>query len=199
MYDVEMSKRTKPQPTPEEEEQERKNLLQQELDNSGHNLHLKVVRQLQNAGWHTDLCPYYCDDTTSKPREIDIVASKKFPVTDDLGRVLAEFACWLYIECKRFNHEIAFRTMPRDPANTTQAIKVNWFPSKNPVSVLENHHHYYLFPRVGKLHKLHNIGKKTDNERNERNDLFDAITQPVKSLVPRSCSWELPALSCHGL
>jgi hypothetical protein len=137
------------------------------IKNSGNNLHFKTMKILENLGWDVDISCYYLDDTTSKPREIDIIAKKKiylsqrpsFPKPED-------FYVFLFIECKHFSDDIAFWMHKSDHKNELP------FGMGIGNQLIPQNHHYFV-DNVGKLYSTE--GKESD--------VFDAITQPIKALV----------------
>jgi hypothetical protein len=48
------------------------------LKRSGHAQHSRVVNLLRGDGWSVVVSPYYSDNFSDKPREIDIIAEKAF-------------------------------------------------------------------------------------------------------------------------
>jgi hypothetical protein len=154
-----------PPQTPEER-------LEDILKVSGNNLHLRVAMVLKNSGWEVDLSSYYYDDTTEKPREIDIIAYKNTKVTTPLPMRDTTFRTSLFIDCKHFKEEIGFRMQPA--VSGRKAMKAVGLNSSSGASEdrLYEHHHYAEEKSVGKLYDT-----VADSH------LFTAITQPVKSLT----------------
>ncbi len=151
--------------------------LENIIKNSGNNLHLEIAQYLEQSGWRVDLSSYYYDDTTNKPREIDIVARKHIEITDIRGsQVVDAFEVCLFIECKYFKNEIAFRLHQNSNGENTKGIIVEGFNKDELMyqTGLENSHHYLNVEKVAKLY---------DAQSDEQNDIFNAITQPIKSLV----------------
>ena len=70
------------------------------IKNSGNNFHCKVVSYFKDKGWHTLISPYYTDNVTNKPREIDLVVEKEFLYGDGYKDTLGTINVKLYIECK---------------------------------------------------------------------------------------------------
>lgn len=70
------------------------------IENSGNDLHQEVVDFLREKGWEVKSSPYYNDPATNKPREIDIIARKKFQAHDWAGDHSDYLAVRLFIECK---------------------------------------------------------------------------------------------------
>jgi hypothetical protein len=143
--------------------------LEAVLSTSGHNLHLRTVTALQGAGWHVELSAYFYDDTDPKPREIDIIASRQVPVRQPSGETVNTFQTSLFIECKYFKEEIAFRMQPASDYQAAIKLRCPWNIN---LEELAARHRYGLIGEVGKLYDQHNPA-----------DLFSAITQPVKSLT----------------
>ena len=48
--------------------------IQDIVEKSGHNFHCQVVNFLRENGWTALISPYYNDNFTEKPREVDIIA-----------------------------------------------------------------------------------------------------------------------------
>jgi len=143
---------------------------------SGNNLHLEVVKTLEEKDWQVDLSAYYYDDTANKPREIDIVARKKIRyIPSQRGKPITDwrpytFQVFLFIECKYFKNEIAFRIHP-----TTRNKEAVACEGMNKDEVLEdvgNLHHYLKVSSIAQLY-----------DTIDQDAVFNAITQPVKSLT----------------
>jgi len=84
-----------------------KNQIKELIEKSGNSFHYQVVNFLRTNGWTVLVSPYYNDNLTDKPREIDIVAEKEFDVNffhSWLGTINAK----LFIECKYINNEVVF-------------------------------------------------------------------------------------------
>jgi hypothetical protein len=67
---------------------------------SGHELHLRVASILEIEGWNVAVSPYYIDDLSDKPREIDIVARKRFSYISQSDNEEKGFYLLLGIDCK---------------------------------------------------------------------------------------------------
>lgn len=74
--------------------------VQNIIENSGNDFHLWVANFLRERGWEVKTSPYYNDLVTNKSREIDIVALKKYEVSDRFSEGLGSFALRLFVECK---------------------------------------------------------------------------------------------------
>lgn len=141
---------------------------------SGHNLHLDAYQAFEEEGWEVDLAPYYVDDISDKPREIDIQASK--PTYGSISssepiRVL--YTTFLFVECKRLNSPVAIRTLKNTPSAKDAVVTLN-LDRNGMFGVhfgLASRHHYVTAQRIGKLF-----------DSKESKEIFDALTSAVKSL-----------------
>lgn len=155
--------------------------LKEAIKNSGNNLHLKVAEFLESLDWDTDISAYYCDDITEKPREIDIIASKDIPFVDDGNKIPEKayrFSIYLLVECKNFKNEIAFRMRKNNLQDSKSAIMTSITDAEKEELLektnLDKNHHYLIKNKVAKLYDT--FGAKNS-------DVFDAIIQPIKSLI----------------
>ena len=152
--------------------EELKNIIQK----SGNNLHMQVSGLLENAGWEVEISSYYYDDTTNKPREIDLIARKKFFTHDMFGREVSHFYVCLFIECKYFKNDIAFWMQEANKNKIFEAIILDGFNKDEVFGNNYNHHYFSVVNSTSKkLAKLF--------ETKDQNEIFEAITRPVKSLV----------------
>jgi hypothetical protein len=141
--------------------------LEDAIRRSGNNLHFKVVDFLEKIGWDVEISSYYVDDTTSKPREIDIIARKRNYLKGlPWNKHEDDFDVFLFIECKRFTNEVAFWTHKnKHPNDLVKHVNIE-------ESLAHPNHHYF----INTVSKLYTTSGK-------EGDIFDAITQPVKALV----------------
>jgi hypothetical protein len=88
------------------------------IQNSGNDFHQQVANLLRGQGWDVEFSPYYNDPATNKPREIDIVALKKYDVSDIFNRNSSSLTLRLFIECKYIKdvNVLWFRTKDIDSA-----------------------------------------------------------------------------------
>ena len=80
----------------EEQIQKVKDIISQ----SGNTFHSSVVQYMTNRDWTVLISPYYNDNVTNKPREIDIIAEKEFNITNFHGEPKGTINARLFIECK---------------------------------------------------------------------------------------------------
>lgn len=91
------------------------------IEKSGNGFHLKVNDHLKSLGWDVDISQYYSDPVTGKPREIDIIAKKKFQIGDSRENILMRF----FIECKYVSDENVIWFMDKDLEKTKELISSN--------------------------------------------------------------------------
>lgn len=93
------------------------------IEKSGNRLHTQVVNLLRKEGWSVLVSPYYSDNFTEKPREIDIIAEKKFDVTEVFGEWLGTLDVRLFIECKYLKGKSVFWFDAKDKERAAERIK----------------------------------------------------------------------------
>lgn len=150
---------------------------------SGNNLHMKVVKILEEKGWEDiDIGSYYYDDITNKPREIDIIAKHKvFSFDHTEFDESKKFETNLFIECKRFNKEIAFRIHPPKKDFLEEALLIKTFPLLDGMKTKEEIIYRASFNLTHHHLKIDSLGKLYDALEN--NEVFNAIACPIKSYI----------------
>src|SRR3989344_2549840 len=160
--------------------------LKEKIKNSGNNLHLSVVDILENEGWKVDISPYYCDDLTDRPREIDIIATNRrsilFPNSKDKNDFYNVVLC---IECKCFTDEVCFRVFDNKKdigkrVLLNQKYNLNIDEALKRYGMLFDGHHYLNRPKIAKLYEYSKIKQ---GGKSQEDDVFQAITQSIKSTI----------------
>jgi len=160
--------------------------LKDAIKNSGNNLHLTVVDILEKVGWETDISPYYCDDLTDRPREIDILATSRRSMSFPNSKKENDFYnVVLCIECKHFTQDICFRVFDnnKDIGKRVLSTQKHNLDIKEAIRMhgrLFDSHHYLSQPKIAKLYEY---PKKNQGGKNQEDDVFQAITQSVKSTI----------------
>lgn len=146
------------------------------IQSSGNSFHSKVARWFYENGWHVVVGPYYLDQTQSKAREIDLVAEKLWPVTDDFGRPKDYVAVRLFIECKFVASYTVFWFAQKDHQSALDLICANGvFRPDNLYT--EKHHYLSRSDRVAKLFA-------TENARTAENEPFyKALNQALNAMT----------------
>ena len=124
--------------------------IQQLVDGSGNTFHAKVARWLQSDKWHIRVSPYYMDQTQNKAREIDLIAERHWPMTDDFGRWCGDVVVRLFIECKFVPSHAVFWFTEKDMAAAEALVcRVGGFRSNN--TYTNSHHYLSTCARVAKV------------------------------------------------
>ncbi len=154
-----------------------KTIAEEIIERSGNSFHSKVVKKLRECGWNVLVSPHYSDNFTDKPREIDIIAEKKFDVNGFVHGWLGTLNVRLFIECKYINGETVFWFDTKDQDRAIDRIMRDTsmeHPSKN---VMIQKHHYYQDVPVAKLFS-------SDKSRGEDNEIISkAINQNLNATV----------------
>jgi hypothetical protein len=148
--------------------------VQSIIDNSGNSFHSIVVKRLRDIGYITTVSPYYSDNFTGKPREIDIIADRNFPIYNIFNSVIGSLGARLFIECKYIKHDTVF-----------------WFDKKDMVQAskrIENDTELSLIPQIEKHHYYKNslVAKIFDSnsEKSEDNQIIGkAINQCLNATI----------------
>mgnify|MGYP001120895606 CR=1 FL=1 len=154
--------------------------------------HYKIFSYFEKRGWKALFSPYYIDNYTQKPREIDIIAEKFYKILPppfikvnyndldltDQQKYLGTFNVRLYIECKSKalnDYKLLFeKPICRNFSVLQRGI--NMFFSEMELSY-DNLH--YFKNNVVKLFK-----RSKKNKRSKNNDyLYDAINQVLHSMI----------------
>lgn len=156
----------------------KKNTVVEEImEKSGNGFHSRVVKLLRDQKWNVLVSPYYSDNFTDKPREIDIIAERKFDVKEFINDWLGTLNIRLFIECKYITGDTVFWFDKKDIARATDRIMSDTgmdHPSHN-INIQEMH--YYLDVPVAKLFS-------SEKSRGEDNELVNkAINQNLNALV----------------
>src|SRR5678816_2986466 len=123
---------------------EKKAEIQETIRKSGNNFHSEVVKQLRADKWTVLVSPYYSDNFSDKPREIDIIAEKDFSVIDQFritryGAVKTR----LFIECKYILGDTVFWFDAKDKTRAIERIMSDSgldHPDNN--EGMKSHHYY---------------------------------------------------------
>ena len=142
---------------------------------SGNSFHCKVIQYLKANNWNTLVSPYYNDNLSGKPREIDLIAEKLFIIPDKYGQNTGHVNVRLFIECKYIPQKTVFWFHDKDQ-DKSQKLVEKTTPCKLDNSYTKDHH-YLLDPRVAKLF-ADEKSKAADNET-----FFKALTQGLNSMI----------------
>ncbi|MBI4619076.1 MAG: hypothetical protein HY739_02755 [Desulfobacterales bacterium] len=184
--------------------------IEELVNESGNSFHCRVVNYLKEKGWHTLVSPYYMDSSTSKPREIDLIAEKSWNHNDRYGRKNGDVIIKLFIECKYIPQANVFWFSDKDVASAKQWVITNTPLPENNNNVFTGKHHYLATnPKVAKLF----TSKNRPNTENEV--IYRALNQSLNAMVylrgresiipdiqagstPILASVEMPVILCNS-
>jgi hypothetical protein len=148
--------------------------------------HYKVYNYFKDKGWKVQLSPYYIDNYTQKPREVDIIAEKFYKIEppiltranlkeglSDQQKYIGTFNVRLYIECKlrKLEEYILFFEKPINKKFEVLLEGRNIFYYETEIPNVEIH---YFREDVSKLFPI---------QSNRHDYLFDAINQSLHSMI----------------
>src|SRR3989338_2747288 len=152
--------------------------VQSIIEKSGNSFHSRVVNLLREGGWTVLVSPYYSDNFTDKPREIDIIAEKGFDIGMWVNEWVGTVNVQLFLECKYINEKIVFWFDAKDEYRAIERIMKDTrleHPNQNN-SIRVNHYLSDAF--VAKLF----ASLKRDGS-DEHNLFQRAINQSLNALV----------------
>lgn len=176
------------------------------INESGNSFHCKVANYLKEKGWDTLVSPYYMDNASNKPREIDLIAEKPWETARERKERHGTINIKLFIECKYISHKNVFWFANKDIVSAKK-----WVTSNTPLTenkIFTDQHHY-LTPNQ-KVAKLFASKNKPNNENEV---IYKALNQSLnamvylrgrESIIPRvpSCNIlktvELPVILCNS-
>ena len=155
----------------------KKTKVQEIIERSGNSFHSRVVNALRAEGWSVLVSPHYNDNFTDKPREIDIIAEKKFDVQEFIHGWLGTINVRLFVECKYVNGDTVFWFEGKDMVRATERIRRDTGMEDPRRDANTQQHHYYTVPTVAKLFA-------SDKSRSEDNEVISkAINQVLNGTI----------------
>ncbi|MHC1741843.1 MAG: hypothetical protein AB9873_02285 [Syntrophobacteraceae bacterium] len=142
---------------------------------SGNSFHCKVLKYLQKQGWTVLVSPYFNDNVSGKPREIDLIAEKTFEIRGPFSDFGGYVNVQLYVECKYIPQKTVFWFHEKDVGKAT-ALVVGTSPCQRD-NTYTNEHHYLSEGRVSKLF----ADAKSKGAENEV--FFKALNQSLNGLI----------------
>lgn len=146
------------------------------IQNSGNNFHSRVARWFADNGWHVVISPYYMDQVQNKAREIDLVAEKIWPTTDEYGNPDSNIAIRLFIECKFVTSDTVFWFVDKDRELAKNLVCTSGLFRPNN-SYTDKHHYLAQGSRVAKLFAT----QKTKSAENE--PFYNALNQALNAMT----------------
>lgn len=146
------------------------------ISKSGNNFHCKVINYFEKKGWYALVSPYYTDNVSDKPREIDLVVEKAFPYENSFDAIYGTINVKLYIECKFIPQLNVFWFSEKDIKRTEKLVAERTPHVEN--NIYKNDYHY--LKDKGKVAKLF----AGENNRNIENEvIFKALNQSLNAMV----------------
>lgn len=156
-----------------------KTVIEEIMEKSGNGFHARVVNLLREQQWNVLVSPYYSDNYTDKPREIDIIAEKKFDVNDDFGSWLGTLNAHFFVECKYITGTTIFWFDFKDRNRAIERVMTDTGMDHPDRNVNINDHHY-IDSKSASVAKLFS----SEKSRSEDNELVSkAINQNLNALV----------------
>lgn len=147
------------------------------IKKSGNAFHGKVTASLKEKGWHVLISPYYMDTAADKPREIDLIVEKSWPVVDGFDRPSSTVNLKLFIECKYVPAKTVFWFSDKDMQSTKEWISVHTpLPPHN--TYTEKHHYVSSSPQVAKL-----FSSNRGNVSFESEPIYKGLNQCLNAMV----------------
>ena len=177
------------------------------IERSGNSFHCRVTNYLKSKEWHTLVSPYYMDNVSNKPREIDLVAEKAFQHKKPYKNIFGTINVKLFIECKYIPQKVVFWFDDKDMKSTKEWIISNTSLREN--NCYTDRHHYISNSKVAKLFS-------SKNKANLENEvIYKALNQSLNameyhrrrgSIIPESTlsseyileSIEYPVIVCNS-
>lgn len=149
------------------------------IENSGNTFHFKVLKNLQEKDWTVLISPYYNDNVTGKPREIDLIAEKAFKASGKPGKVgyfNYTINIKLFIECKYIRPKTVFWFHDKDKTKAEELV-TQTTPLKSDNTYTNRHHYLGGVDSVAKLFA-------DEGKRSADNEIFyKALNQSLNAMV----------------
>lgn len=146
------------------------------VKSSANNFHVQVVRAFRERDWQTLISPYYLDVTTTRAREIDLVAERSWDIPETFRQQGRQLHMKLIVECKYIVQDTVFWFDTRDSKATYEWLQANT-PLPGPDNLNTKRHHYFSLDSVAKL-----FGSRTGRET-EREAVYKALNQSLHAMV----------------
>ena len=143
---------------------------------SGNTFHCSVLKYLQEQGWTVLISPYYNDNVTSKPREIDLIAEKEFEAKNSFGEFIGYINVKLFIECKYISQKAVFWFHSKDMQKSEELV-TQTTPLRSDNIYTKKHHYLSDAESVAKL--FSEEGKKTS----ENEVFYKALNQSLNAMI----------------
>lgn len=155
---------------------ETKNKVKAIISQSGNSFHCSVLKCLQDKGWAVLISPYYNDNASNKPREIDLIAEKAFESNDRFERHTGTVNVKLFIECKYIHQLTVFWFHHKDMQKAEEHV-IQTASLRKDNSYTAKHHYLSNVDRVAKLFA-------DERSKSAENEIFyKALNQSLNAMV----------------
>jgi len=153
------------------------------MTDSGNSFHYRVVDFLREKGWTVEISPYYSDNFTDKPREIDVIAEKEYEVCGHFGQfqdVVGKISVQLFVECKYITKNTIFWFDKKDIAKAIDRV-IKDTPLRDPEKwSMIKEHRYLKDVQVAKLYSS-NLTKNSDQQADD--PIYKALSQSLNAMI----------------
>lgn len=174
------------------------------IDESGNSFHCTILDFLIKEGWTVLISPYYNDNVSGKPREIDLIAEKAFVTKSMFGKGCT-VNIKLIIECKYISKNVVFWFHDKDVVKAKSLVAETMFLPEDNINT-KKHHYLSNNDNVAKLF-AEGKGSNVENEI-----FYKALNQSLnamiyyrdsESIIPTNASYSgktvnLPVIICNN-
>ena len=146
------------------------------IKKSGNAFHGKVLKYLKEKDWTVLVSPYYNDNVSNKPREVDLIADNAFIAANGLNQPIGTINVNLFIECKYIPQKTVFWFHDKDKQKAEDLVLATTPLPKNHPNT-QKHHYLGDIDHVAKLF----AGEK---QRSLENEIFyKALNQSLNAMI----------------
>jgi hypothetical protein len=146
------------------------------ITQSGNTFHCKVLKYLHDKGWTVLISPYYNDNVSSKPREIDLIAEKAFDAKDRFRGFFGTVNVKLFVECKYISQKTVFWFHDKDKQKAEELVtQTTPLPPDNTYTAK---HHY-----LGEVDRVAKLFSDEQKKSAESEIFYKALNQSLNAMV----------------
>jgi hypothetical protein len=151
-------------------------IVKEIIENSGNTFHCNVLKYLQEKDWTMLISPYYSDNVSNKPREIDLIAEKAFAAKDSFGRQKGVVCVKLFIECKYISQKSVLWFHDKDMQKAEDLV-IQTTPARRDNIYTKQFHYLEGADTVAKLFA-------DERKKSAENEIFyKALNQSLNAMV----------------
>jgi len=146
------------------------------IENSGNTFHCNVLKYLQEKDWTMLISPYYSDNISNKPREIDLIAEKAFEAKNAFGRSMGTVNVKLFVECKYISQKSVLWFHDKDMQKAEDLV-IETTPARRNNNYTKQFHYLEGAESVAKLFA-------DERKKSAENEIFyKALNQSLNAMV----------------